>query len=84
MQTVEIVESNQGQAVQLPPEFRFATTTVSVRREGDAVILEPIKPVQWPRVFFSAIHIDDPAFVRLDQGSIPPAPGKSITSVAAR
>ena len=74
MQTVEIVETSHGQAVPLPEEFRFATTTVSIRREGDAVILEPIKPAHWPEGFFDAIHIEDPAFARPDQGSIPPAP----------
>jgi virulence-associated protein VagC len=74
MQTVEIVETSQGQAVPLPEEFRFAMTTVSIRRDGDAVILEPIKPAHWPAGFFEAIRIDDPAFTRPDQGSIPPAP----------
>jgi hypothetical protein len=38
------------------------------------VILEPIKPRQWPERFFDAIRIDDAAFVRPDQGSTPPAP----------
>ena len=74
MQTVEIVETVHGQTVPLPEEFRFAATTVSIRREGDAVILEPIKPADWPEGFFDAIHIEDPAFARPDQGSIPPAP----------
>jgi len=74
MKTVEIVETSQGQAVPLPEEFRFATSTVSIRREGDAVILEPFKPAQWPLGFFEDIRIDDPAFVRPPQGATPPAP----------
>jgi antitoxin VapB len=74
MKTVEIVETSNGQAVPLPEEFRFATSTVSIRREGDAVILEPVKSAHWPEHFFDAIRIDDPAFARPDQGLAPVAP----------
>jgi virulence-associated protein VagC len=74
MKTVELVETDHGQAVPLPEEFRFTTRTVSIRREGEAVILEPTKPDHWPEHFFDAIRIDDPAFVRPEQGSTPPAP----------
>ena len=52
MKTVMIVDPGSGQAVPLPEEFRFSTATVSIRREGDAVILEPVKPLQWPAGFF--------------------------------
>jgi virulence-associated protein VagC len=71
---VELVETSQGQAVPLPEEFRFATPTVTLRREGEALIIEPLKPAHWPAGFFEAIRIDDPAFVRPPQGSPPPAP----------
>lgn len=73
MSTAEIVETAEGQAVRLPDEFRFAARTVTIRREGEAVILEPIKSTAWPKHFFEAIRIDDPAFVRPPQGSTPPA-----------
>ena len=74
MKTVEITETNRGQTISLPEEFRFSTSTVSIRREGTAVILEPARPTQWPDGFFEAIAIDDPKFVRPDQGIAPPAP----------
>jgi len=74
MKIVELVETRSGQTVPLPEEFRFETPTVSIRRQGDAVILEPLKPHVWPESFFEAIRIDDPAFHRPDQGSTPPAP----------
>jgi antitoxin VapB len=74
MKTAEIVETAQGQTLRLPDEFRFETSVVSIRREGSAVILEPLKPNQWPPGFFDRIHISDPAFARPDQGSMPPAP----------
>lgn len=71
---VEIVETDDGQTVRLPEEFRFYTPTVSIRKEGTAIILEPIKPTTWPEGFFEKIRIDDPTFVRPDQGEMPPAP----------
>jgi virulence-associated protein VagC len=74
MTTVRIVETNQGPAVPLPEGFRFSTPTVSIRREGAAVIVEPVKPAQWPEHFFEDIRIEDPAFVRPPQGQTPPAP----------
>jgi antitoxin VapB len=33
-----------SQAVRLPKEFRFEGTEVRIRKEGDRVILEPLKP----------------------------------------
>jgi virulence-associated protein VagC len=74
MKTIEVLETANGQSVPLPEEFRFGTPTVSIRRQGDAVILEPIKPSHWPEHFFDDIRIDDPAFKRPEQGSTPPVP----------
>jgi antitoxin VapB len=74
MKTADIIETGQGQAVRLPEEFRFAATTVSIRREGEAVILEPLKPTSWPAGFIENIRIDDPAFARPDPGAMPPSP----------
>ena len=74
MSTAEIVNIGGSQAVKLPEEFRFNASTVSIRREGEAVILEPVKPQTWPEGFFEAIRIDDPDFVRPDQGQLPPIP----------
>ena len=38
-----------SQAVRLPKAFRFSGAEVSVRREGEAVVLEPIKDAKPPR-----------------------------------
>jgi virulence-associated protein VagC len=73
MQTADVIETGQGQAIQLPAEFRFPGAKVSVRKEGEAVILEPLKPSSWPPGFFEAICIEDSAFTRPSQGSMPPA-----------
>ena len=42
MNTAKVFWSGRSQAVRLPKEFRFDVAEVSIRREGDAVILEPV------------------------------------------
>ena len=74
MQTAEIIHTNGTQAVKLPDGFHFEGDVVSIRREGEAVILEPVKAATWPPGFFDRIRIDDPAFTRPEQGPVPPAP----------
>lgn len=74
MNTAEIIRTDGTQAVKLPEGFQFAGDAVSIRREGEAVILEPVKPSTWPPGFFDDIRIDDRAFARPEQGSVPRAP----------
>lgn len=47
--------SGRSQAVRLPREFRFAGTEVRIRREGNAVILEPIEKASWPEGFWERL-----------------------------
>ena len=42
METAKVFWSGRSQAVRLPKEFRFDTDQVRIRRQGRAVILEPI------------------------------------------
>ena len=74
MKTTEVFSIEGRQAVKLPDEFRFTGTTVSIRKEGEAIVLEPVKFKTWPNGFFRDIRIDDPAFARPAQGETPPAP----------
>jgi len=74
MNTTQIVSIEGHQAVKLPDEFRFPGSVVSIRKEGEAVILEPLRAATWPADFFAEIRIDDPAFTRPPQGEVPPAP----------
>jgi len=74
MTTARIISIDGHQTISLPDEYRFNDATVSIRKEGDAVILEPVRLDAWPPGFFEAIHIDDPAFTRPVQGEAPPAP----------
>jgi len=74
VKTAELFELQGTQAVKLPDDFRFDGERVWISRQGDAVILQPMKKAQWPATFFEDIRIDDPAFCRPDQGQTPPAP----------
>ena len=44
----KLFQHGGSQAVRLPKAFRFEGTEVSVRRDGEAVILEPIKTSRPP------------------------------------
>jgi virulence-associated protein VagC len=70
--TAQVISFDGEQAVKLPAEFRVSSDSLSIRKDGDAIILEPLKPLDWPEGFFQEIHIDDPAFVRPPQGQMPP------------
>lgn len=72
--TTQILSQGDSQLVRLPAGFEFATAEVEIRREGNAVILEPVSPSEWPDNFFADIRIDDPAFKRGEQGEMPSAP----------
>jgi antitoxin VapB len=53
MATAKLFRNGRSQAVRLPKEFRFDGTEVSVRREGEAVILEPIRARAWPKGYWN-------------------------------
>ena len=42
----KVFMTGRSQAVRLPKEFRFASREVRIRKEGSAVILEPV-PDDW-------------------------------------
>ena len=72
METATVIHEGECQTVRLPKGYHLSTTTVSVRHEGEAIVLEPLKPKAWSEGFFDSIHITDPAFSRPDQGQLPP------------
>jgi virulence-associated protein VagC len=74
MTTTQVLQNGDLQMVRLPAGFQFSASEVAIRRDGEAVILEPIKSTVWPDNFFEMIRIDDPAFRRPDQGKMPVAP----------
>jgi antitoxin VapB len=50
--TAKLFRNGRSQAVRLPKEFRFEGEEVAIRREGDSVILEPLRPRAWPRGYW--------------------------------
>ncbi len=59
--TAKIFKNGRSQAVRLPKEFRLKGTEVSIRKEGEKVILEPLEKNQWPEGFWD-IFTPDPDF----------------------
>ena len=55
----KIFWSGPSQAVRLPKAFRFTTDEVTVRKVGDALILEPAPKCAWP-VGYAASFADMP------------------------
>lgn len=52
MPTAKLFRNGRSQAVRLPKEFRFEGDEVSIRREADRVILEPLRRRAWPRGYW--------------------------------
>ena len=52
MSTAKLFRNGRSQAVRLPKEFRFEGEEVSIRRQGDSVILEPVKGRAWPKGYW--------------------------------
>lgn len=75
MDTANVTRDGDHQTVHLPKDIHLPTGPVSVRQEGDAIILEPMRATAWPDGFFDDIHITDPAFERPEQGQLPPIKG---------
>ena len=75
MTEAKLFWSGRSQAVRLPKAFRFDADSVRIRREGRAVILEPIADAwDWLDPLIGPV---DEAFARAaaEQPPAPPAPG---------
>ena len=71
--TAKLFKNGRSQAVRLPKEFRLKGTEVSIHKEGNRVILEPLEKAEWPEGFWD-IFTPDPDF------KIPrPLPAKEFT-----
>ena len=54
----KIFKNGRSQAVRLPKEFRFEGTEGIIRKEGNLVILEPVKKTEWPKDFWTIFKED--------------------------
>jgi antitoxin VapB len=51
----KLFTNGRSQAVRLPKAFRFEGSEVAIRKEGDAVVLEPVAKRRWPRGYWQRI-----------------------------
>jgi antitoxin VapB len=58
MTIVKIFKNGNSQAVRLPKGYRFGSETreVSIRREGELILLEPVRVKEWPEEFWRAFE----------------------------
>ncbi len=59
--TAKLFQHGRSQAVRLPKAFHFRGTEVKIRREGDAVVLEPLERREWADGFWG-IFSPEPDF----------------------
>lgn len=70
MDTAKIFWSGRSQAVRLPKEYRFTSSEVRIRRQGSAVVLEPIqKDWAWLDALVGKVDDDFAAAVKEDPGT---------------
>jgi len=67
-QKARVFWTGRSQAIRLPKEFRFATDTVLVHREGQAVVVEPAD--EWPDGYVESFAGVPDDFTRPSQGKI--------------
>ena len=51
MTTAKVFMTGRSQAVRIPKPFRFGTSEVYVRRDGDSLILSPARRRTWADFF---------------------------------
>ena len=56
MARAKLFRNGRSQAVRLPKEFRFPGDEVTLRREGDSVVMEPVRKRAWPRGYWKRLE----------------------------
>lgn len=56
--TAKIFQNGRSQAVRLPKAFRLKGNEVKITKEGDRIILEPLKRSKWPEGFWDSFTTD--------------------------
>lgn len=68
MGTAKLFWTGRSQAIRLPKEFRFEGDEVNIRREGNAVVIEPIvKGWEWLDELSGAVDADFEAAANEEQ-----------------
>ena len=75
----KIFANGRSQAIRLPREFRFEGKEVAIRKEGDAVILEPVAKRRWPAGYWQRL---DRRAKDLKLGRVVPVGGRLLDLAA--
>jgi len=76
MDTAKLFKNGRSQAVRLPRAYRFKGREVAIRREGESVILEPVKRRAWPRGYWEEMPELGDDFKLPDDPVPPPIRGR--------
>ena len=47
METAKVFKNGRSQAIRIPKKYRFHTSKVNIRQDGESIILTPEKAVSW-------------------------------------
>jgi antitoxin VapB len=64
MAKARVIWDGDHQTISLPRQFHLEGTEVNVRREGERVILEPVRRREWSQRFWDSLGRLDPDFER--------------------
>lgn len=74
-ETAALFMTGGSQAVRLPKAFRFEGSAVRIRREGRAVVLEPLEKAAWPEGYWERLEALAPSASDLaPPPPLPPSP----------
>ncbi len=77
-QRAKLFRNGRSQAVRLPKAFRFEGDEVEIRREGEAVILEPVRRRAWPAGFIEGLRADARFFANFEVPEALPPGGTDV------
>ena len=65
MATAKVFMSGRSQAVRLPKEYRFTCDEVEISKEGDGLLLRPIRSRAWINLLAATDGFDESRFADL-------------------
>ncbi|HTN60372.1 MAG TPA: AbrB/MazE/SpoVT family DNA-binding domain-containing protein [Devosia sp.] len=71
LKTASLFRNGRNQAVRIPVEFEMPGTEVTIRKEGDKLVLEPKAAPKTFAELFSQMETIDIEFPDVDEGLLP-------------
>ncbi len=51
MDIAKVFKTGRSQAIRIPKKYRFKSNTVTIRKQGDSIILTPQQDITWDDFF---------------------------------